>query len=298
MNAQILFPNVSEAEIEALTQDIAEHGIAPPITFWRGQIVGVPRLVACLHLGIVPQFEFPEDDGPPTNFDPDSRLSLTTAQIAIAAASLSMRSEYGGTRTPEAERRFPTIAQAAALFGISAGTVQEARKVLQYGDQDLIRRCMLPLTASKSERLAISKAAEIVDAKIKQARALKRREDSIEAQVKDAFRTMLSILPLSTLDDDITNDQRAMIAARFSLAGDPGAGHVPTAEDVNIPTVSQASDMFKIDETTIEYARKVLSTEDDELVRRCMLPSNYPDQLPVSEAARIAEDRRQDRPAG
>ena len=171
MNGQIILPAVSESEIAALKQEIADSGMMPPIAVWRGEIIGVSRLAACFKLGILPEFEFLDDNDAPANLPEYAASFITAAQRAIAAAQMSMASGHGGQREQGSRLRLPTVAQAATLFGVSERAVKRARKVLQHGDAELIRRCMLPLTAPEHERLTVSKAAEILEANVQRERA-------------------------------------------------------------------------------------------------------------------------------
>lgn len=58
MNSQVLLPKVSEAEIAALKQEISARGAMQPIQACHGEIVGVSCLITCLHLDILPTFQF------------------------------------------------------------------------------------------------------------------------------------------------------------------------------------------------------------------------------------------------
>ena len=149
--------------IAALKQEVLDQGKENTITVWRGEIIETTRLVLCLQLEIIPNFNFLDDnhESPPRPpLYTDAELSLTEGQRAMAAAKLSMDSRHGRP-SPENTGAIPTIAQAAQKFGVSERTVQRARKVLTSGYKPTAQQCLLP--TSSLEYLSISQALGTVE---------------------------------------------------------------------------------------------------------------------------------------
>lgn len=181
------FPTTDQEHYEDIKASIAANGQRNPIGVWRGAVIdGKTRYKICQELGIEPKVHFLGDDDDPLVYVVEQnalRRHMTTSQRAMTAARISMASIQGGPRDGSDIPTY-TIEQAAAAFGVSPDSVKDARKVIEYGDIELIERCELPSSAPRSQRMAVSNAAAIVESTIQRQQAQEegRRQADREAR--------------------------------------------------------------------------------------------------------------------
>ena len=160
-----VFPPMDDEHFADLKASIAAHGQRHPITVWDGKIIdGKHRYQACQELDIEPRVKTLDEGEDPLVYIVEEnalRRQMTTGQRAITAARICIASEEGRPRKG-ADGAVYTANKAAAAFGVSLRTVQDGRRVVEYGDQDLIHRCCLPPSAPSRERLSVSNAAELI----------------------------------------------------------------------------------------------------------------------------------------
>ena len=136
----LVFPPMTEPEFAAFKEDIREHGQHEPITLYEGKILdGLHRYRACQELdreARVVRFE-----GNPRaaaqlvlarNFH---RRHLTTSQRAMVAAEMCKLRPRGNTGNSP----YLTAAQAATLMGVGKDLVNDAKLLLRYGDEEILR---------------------------------------------------------------------------------------------------------------------------------------------------------------
>ena len=162
-----MFPGMTDAELDALIDDIRRNGLRDPIVRYRGEIIdGRHRLQACIVAGVKPRFVEWDGAGSLVLFVASKNLHrrhLTTSQRAAVGAILaqqieaerdsepvnsgekeiahSMRDIPDEEETPKPKRgrgrpRTSGNADAAAAVGASVRSVQEARMV-QAEDPEL-----------------------------------------------------------------------------------------------------------------------------------------------------------------
>ena len=89
----LLFPAMSDDELNELADDIRENGLRDPIVTWRGKVIeGRHRLAACLLAGVEPAFEEWNGRGSLVAFVRSKNLKrrhLTQSQRATSAAKLA-----------------------------------------------------------------------------------------------------------------------------------------------------------------------------------------------------------------
>ena len=165
-----IFPALSADELAALAGDIRAHGLREPITTYRGAVLdGRNRLRACREAGVEPRFVEYEGDDPVAFVVSRNmfRRHLTLEQRSLSAAKLA-------TLRPGDNQHAPIGAtsqeKAAKMFGVSRGSVQAARVILDKGSPELI--------ATVESGAASLTAAETV--------ARKRPKDEQVAALKDA----------------------------------------------------------------------------------------------------------------
>ena len=150
-------PSMTEAERIALKADIKGKGQRDSIKVVEGMIIdGRERYRVCRELGISPKVEFidlPEgmtatDLVMGFNFH---RRNLTESQRAIIAASMS-NTKVGSNQT---SKGVITQGEAAAIYGVSRDSLIRAKKVLDSGNQSLIRAVL-------EGRLDVSNACRIL----------------------------------------------------------------------------------------------------------------------------------------
>jgi hypothetical protein len=136
----LVFPPMSEPEFAAFKEDIREQGQQESIILYEGKILdGLHRYRACRELGREPRvIRF---EGNPRaaaqlvlgrNFH---RRHLTTSQRALVAAEMCKLRPRGNTGTSP----YLTAAQAATLMGVGQDLVKDAKHLLRFGDQELLR---------------------------------------------------------------------------------------------------------------------------------------------------------------
>jgi N6-adenosine-specific RNA methylase IME4 len=149
-----IFPPMSEAEYEALKQDIAERGVHEPITLWAGQLVdGRHRLRACEELGI----EAPTrawhggEDGLAAyvislNLHRRHLDESQRAMVAARVASLHRGANQHSEGLP--------IGRASGMLNVSERSAHRARDVIEAGVPELVR-------AVEGGMVAVSTAATL-----------------------------------------------------------------------------------------------------------------------------------------
>ncbi len=126
-----LFPAMRGDEYAALKASIAAHGYDPawPVLRWRGQVIdGRHRLRACTELDVRPVYHDLPDGADPVEAVIRANLTrrqLTAGQRAMLAADLALRRPG----RLNAQKCAITQTDAAARFGVSRRSVQQARRV-------------------------------------------------------------------------------------------------------------------------------------------------------------------------
>lgn len=152
-----LFPNLDEAEYNALRDSIAAVGLLEPITRLDGQILdGLHRYQACCELGIAATFvEFAGAD--PLEFVLARNLHrrhLDESQRALVAGRIATMRQ--GARTDLAQICAKSQAEAAERLGVSRRSVQSAAAVLGAGIPEL-QRAIERREASVSAAAAVAR---------------------------------------------------------------------------------------------------------------------------------------------
>jgi hypothetical protein len=134
-----LFPLMSDEELDALGEDMLEHGQSEAIVLYKGTILdGRNRYRACILKGINPRFreELPSD---PYAFVASANLHrrhIDASQRAMIAAKLATLRD--GEHKQGASQDAATQAGAASLLQVSRPSVQRARYVKDHGVPDLV----------------------------------------------------------------------------------------------------------------------------------------------------------------
>ena len=207
-----LFPEMTEAEFNGLTESIKKIGQIDDIILLDGKILeGRSRFAACKIAGIeprtrdfdsakdIPEGWKPKNDGDqftPLDFVTAKNLHrrhLTTSQRATAAAMLAAESEKGRPKASETNGELPIRQdEAAQMMNVPLTAVQRATKVLKSGSKEL-------KDALKAGKVSLSKAASVADepkekqiglAKKKPAKAkIKAKKQTPKALMLEAFDT-------------------------------------------------------------------------------------------------------------
>lgn len=185
-----LFPMMSAAELDDLAADIKAHGQRRPIMVWEGSILdGRNRYEACKRAGVTPQLlpwrPTTPDDSPTQwvlsenlhrrHLTVDQRaLIALDAQTMFAREAKARQKAAGGARKPhprfadareaETEERLPprggkraptSAAQAAKATGVSARSVERARRVQTARPEVLERVRKGELTLKQAEKVVV-----------------------------------------------------------------------------------------------------------------------------------------------
>ena len=220
------FPTTGQEHYEDIKASIAANGQRNPIGVWRGAVIdGKTRYKICQELGIEPKVHFLDDDDDPLVYVVEQnalRRHMTTSQRAMTAARISMDSKWGGNRNSPDNDPVYTIEKAAAAFGVSDRHVKDARKVIEFGDIELIERCELPSSAPRSQRMAVSNAAAIVESTIQRQQAEEEGRKQADRDAK-AFMAELQRKAAAQIDEAEERVRKTQAQAereRFLLEND------------------------------------------------------------------------------
>lgn len=158
-----LFPEMSEAEFEALVADIAENGLREPIHVVDETIIdGRHRYRACLASGIKPRFVTADESADLIALVISLNLHrrhLTESQRAMVAARLATRHRgdfNGNQHLVSADLPIPALSQseAAEQLNVSERLVRCARVIQTDGTSEL-------MAAVNRGEVAVSTAADL-----------------------------------------------------------------------------------------------------------------------------------------
>ncbi|MGR3290347.1 MAG: Spo0J and IME4 domain-containing protein, partial [Paracoccaceae bacterium] len=151
-----LFPLIQGDALNALREDIRQHGVREPIVFLDGAILdGRNRYMCARDLGLeYPRVEFEGND--PLGFVISHNLHrrhLTESQRAMVAAKLA-KMELGANQ--HAQICAPSQSEAADMLNVSRRAVQTARKVEQRGAPELVEQV-------EQGNVSVSAAADVAE---------------------------------------------------------------------------------------------------------------------------------------
>ena len=151
-----MFPMMKGEDFDALVASIEEDGLEEPIIKYKGKILdGRNRYAACTQAGVDPEFdEYKGDD--PLEFVLRKNLhrrQLQTSQRAMIAAK--MANLKNGQRADEVSGT--SIDVAAKTFNVGRASVDRAKAVLAFGDDELINEVE---SGAKSVSAATKQLAE------------------------------------------------------------------------------------------------------------------------------------------
>ena len=161
------WPAMPAEELAALAADIAANGLRDPLTLTPAGLLldGRNRALACEMAGIEPATVV--YDGDPTAFSLSknkNRRHMAAEQISMAVAAL-VTTKQGMNRFVDSSNEL-SIAEAAAISGVSETSVKAAKTILQNGSPEEIQ-------SVKAGKANLRKTADAVRART---RAKKREE--------------------------------------------------------------------------------------------------------------------------
>lgn len=138
-----LFPEMSEAEFDALVADIRANGLREPMHVQEGSIVdGRHRYRACLAAGVEPRFvQVPDDidlNALVISLNLHRRHLDESQRSTIAARIANMRQGQRTDLQPFANLQKVSLAQAADMLNVSPRSVAHASRLLEDGIPELI----------------------------------------------------------------------------------------------------------------------------------------------------------------
>jgi ParB-like chromosome segregation protein Spo0J len=157
-----LFPMMTGDELQALADDIRENGLRQPVVLdGEGRVLdGRNRLAACELVGVEPVFASVNGDDPVALVVSLNvkRRNMTAGQRAVSAAEAWDLVPKRGQSTHVSGR---THEHLAAMFGVSAKYVQQARQLVEHAP-DLARQAKAGLMsmATAAEELRTREAEE------------------------------------------------------------------------------------------------------------------------------------------
>lgn len=161
-----LFPAMATGELEELAADILENGQREPIILLGDAVLdGRNRYLACCMEGIEPRFE-QFDGGDPLAFVLSKNLCrrhLDASQRAMVASRLATLEKHSNQYTAKSGAQICATSEqpvsqgeAAELLNVSRRAVQQARKVQEQGEPELV-------SAVESGKVSVSDAARIAE---------------------------------------------------------------------------------------------------------------------------------------
>lgn len=231
-----IFPLLDDAELAVLAKDIRDNGLQEPVVVYQEKILdGRNRFLACEKAGVEPTYRPYLGDDPLTwvisenlhrrhlnesdramvaanienlkwggqdRFSQDANWHLapkvTESQRALAAAELAESPSLVPAQEPV------TRAQAAGRMNVSVRSVARAAKVIETGDQDLIKAVHNGLAvsvAAQAADLPAEERAEVIKGKPKQVRSqIKRKLAVARTQAVDIKSEELGKFPVLYAD--------------------------------------------------------------------------------------------------
>lgn len=210
-----IFPLLPDAELKALADDIALHGLREPIWLHRdGRIIdGRNRYRACVLADVEPTYRTYDGDDGAELLDfvvslNKFRRHLTPSQLAMVAATVAnmKRGRPAGKETSlslyesaEVNEPLVSIAQAADMFGVGEVSVKHARKVQEQGVPELAEKVVagkasvsaaaaLAEAEEKEQREALAAAEEAAKSAAAGRRAQEATEAAARAEEKEIIR--------------------------------------------------------------------------------------------------------------
>lgn len=196
-----LFPPLPTAEFDALTADIAAHGLRQPIVLYERQILdGANRYRACIEAGVQPAYKtFDGDDPLPFVLSQNlHRRHLTPGQQAaiVAAAQDWAQAQTKGKPKMANIGHLVTVEQRAAQSGASRNTQKMADKVAK-ADPELAQRVARgEIGLPQAVKAVSNKTASKSQAKTRPyTRPLKgKKADALRAELREVNRLNPSLL--------------------------------------------------------------------------------------------------------
>lgn len=152
------FPPMSEEEFQELKDSIENIGVQTPIVIFEDKVIdGWHRYTAANDVGMgCPEMELDEDVDP-RDFvlaSNKSRRHLTKSQLALSYAKVYEWAPEGRPNNSEPSSELKTTKELAKLSGASTKTVEQVKKVLKDGDEDVVK-------AVESGKISAKRGAEI-----------------------------------------------------------------------------------------------------------------------------------------
>lgn len=160
-----LFPLLQGRDFDAFVEDIREHGLREPVVFTAdGQLLdGRNRYRACKKLGDEPPHRVEHSEDPwayvvsinmcRRHLDA-SQLAMIGAEMGVLRGAFRGNQHVGRSVSMDTEQLPPTKEEAAALLGVSTGSIGRARRVLEHGTPELV-------AAVKNRDVSVRKADEV-----------------------------------------------------------------------------------------------------------------------------------------
>lgn len=195
-----LFPMLIGEPLNALRDDIRQHGVREPVVFLDGAIIdGRNRYMCARDLGIeYPRVEYDGDD--PLGFVISHNLHrrhLTESQRAMVAAKLAKMDNGGDRRSDQTANLQSDIsrARAANLLNVSERSVNTAKQVERSGASELI-------DAVERGDVSVSAAADVATLpKPEQAEIVAKGEREILAAAKEIRANKAKVRRVERLDN-------------------------------------------------------------------------------------------------
>ena len=297
-----LFPMMTSEELYEMGKDIATNGQIDPIVVYEGKILdGRNRFQACQRAGVEPRVE--EYNGT----DPLAyvislnlkRRHLTESQKAMIASELATMERGGDKKSDQcvnSRNDFVSQPEAAEMFNVSRTTVQEAKKVADMADENVVQavkagkvsinaaRTLAELPPLEQSRIAALPEAEIKQEvkKVRGTQGTGQNEWYTPEKYVEAARQVLNGIDLDPASSETANER--IQAAKYYTEADNGLAQDWAGSVWMNPPYSQPLIYQFIEKLVDRYANGVVDAA-------IVLTHNYTDtkwfHLAQSEASAI-----------
>jgi hypothetical protein len=154
-----VWPQMSDAELQVLADDIANNGLHDPVTLAPEGLLldGRNRALACVMAGVEPKTTVFTGDPVLLSLSRNARRRhMSQSQIAIVAATLTMK-PLGANQYEGGSNELPSIARAAETAGVTETAIKSAKAVLRHGTPEEVAKV-------KSGSVPVRKMADTVRA--------------------------------------------------------------------------------------------------------------------------------------
>lgn len=200
------FPSMSDADFQALAEDIALNGLKQPVVIYEEQVLdGWHRYAACVKAGMTPKLTYLEQDEDPVSFVLSMNMNRRHLTVSQRAAAVVACNVWRGVGSNQHDERVGNSAEALAeMADVSERTIRNAKAAEEAGLGELVR----------DGELTAKRAADVAKLpKRQRAAAIKngppKKEEAPPAEGEDEGRALLEEM-VAELTADLSAAERVI----------------------------------------------------------------------------------------